>query len=112
MEAVILRPKAEKSQTVNYIIYYFFGALEILLAFRLVFKLAGANPQSYFVSFIYSLSQMFVFPFLGIFHSATAAGNEVTAILEPSTLVAIIVYAVLAWGIVQLVEIMSGKLQE
>lgn len=104
--------KAEKSQTVGYTIYYLFGIVEVLLLFRLVFKLTGANPSSGFVNFIYSLTQIFILPFSGIFHSATTSGNVVTAILEPSTLVGLVVYAVLAWGITQLVEIMSGRLQK
>ncbi|HET7099384.1 MAG TPA: YggT family protein [Patescibacteria group bacterium] len=104
--------KADSSQSANYIIYYIFGVVEILLVFRLILKLTGANPGSGFVSFIYSLTQLFVLPFSGIFRGATTQGNVVTAILEPSTLVALVVYAVLAWGITQLVEIMSGKKQE
>jgi hypothetical protein len=105
------RPEAESSQTVGYIIYFFFGIVEILLVFRLVFKLTGANPISGFVNFIYSLTQLLVMPFVGIFHQATTPGIETVAVLEPSTLVAIVVYAILAWGIVQAVDILAGKLQ-
>ena len=47
--------KADDSQTVNYVIYFFFGVIEVLLLFRFIFKLTGANPISGFVSFIYSL---------------------------------------------------------
>lgn len=107
-----VRPeKADDSQTVGYTIYYVFGIIEVLLLFRLVFKLTGANPGSGFVNFIYSLTQLFITPFLGIFRSATTPGNVVTAVLEPSVLVALAVYAILAWGITQLVSIMSGKVQ-
>ncbi len=80
-----------------------------MLIFRLAFKLTGANPVSSFVSLIYSLTQIFIVPFAGIFHQATSPGVETTAVLEPSTLVAIVVYAVLAWGITQIVVILSGK---
>ena len=106
------RPKAESSQTIEYIVYFLFGLLEALLIFRLVFKLMGANPVSTFVNFIYSLTELFVMPFLGIFRQATTAGVETTAVLEPATLVAIVVYTILAWGIAQLVRILSGKLQQ
>jgi YGGT family len=101
--------KAEKSQTLGYVIYFLFGVLEVLLIFRLVFKLTGASPASSFVSLIYSLTQIFIVPFAGIFHQATTQGVETTAVLEPSTLVAIAVYAVIAWGISQLVGILSGR---
>lgn len=103
---------ATDTQTVNRLIYFLFGALEILLVFRLLFKLAGASHGSYFVNLIYSLSGIFVAPFFGIFRSATATGVETTAVLEPATIVAILVYAVVAWGIVALVRILSGKREE
>jgi hypothetical protein len=100
---------ATNTQTAGRFIYYLLGALEILLGFRLIFKLAGASHGSAFVNFIYSLSGIFITPFLGIFRTATASGVETTAILEPATLVAIIVYAVLAWGLVALVRVLSGE---
>ena len=104
--------KAEKSQTIGYIIYFIFGLIEILFVFRLVLKLTGANPVSGFVSSVYAVTQLFIMPFSGIFPQATAQGAVTTAILEPATIVAIIVYAVLAWGITQLVVILSGRLKE
>ena len=87
------------------IVYYILGVLEVLLAFRLVFKLLGANPQSPFVSFIYSASQAFLAPFSGIFKSTVTKGFETQSVLEPTTVIAMIVYAVVAWGIVKLIEI-------
>lgn len=87
------------------IVYYILGVLEVLLAFRLVFKLLGANPQSPFISFIYSVSQAFLMPFTGIFRSAVTKGIEAQSVLEPTTIIAMIVYAVIAWGIVKLIEI-------
>lgn len=104
--------KASSSQTIGYLIYFIFGALEILLAFRLILKLTGANSGSAFVDLIYSLSGLFVLPFAGIFRTAVSQGVETTAVLEPATLVAIVVYAVLAWGIAQLATILSGKTQQ
>lgn len=112
-EAVTTETKrvASSSQTVEYLIYFFFGALEILLAFRLVLKLMGASMASGFVGLIYGLTGIFILPFEGIFRRGTAQGIETTSVLEPSTLVAIVVYAVLAWGIVKLVKIFSGEKQ-
>jgi hypothetical protein len=104
--------KATHSQTKEYLIYYFFGALEILLAFRLILKIAGANITSGFVRIIYFLSGIFVMPFQGIFRSAYASSATTTSIFEPATLTALIVYAVLAWGIVKLIRIFSGQQQE
>jgi len=107
-----VKREATNSQTIGYVVYYFFGALEILLAFRLILKLMGASLASSFVSLIYGISGVFIMPFEGIFRRGFTQGIETTSVLEPSTLVAIIVYAVLAWGIVKLVRISSGEQQE
>jgi hypothetical protein len=102
---------ATNSQTIEYLTYFFFGALEILLGFRFVLKLMGASFSSFFVRVIYGLSGVFILPFKGIFHRGFTQGLETTSVIEPSTLVAIIVYVVLAWGIVKLIKISSGERQ-
>lgn len=91
------------------IVYYILGVLEVLFAFRLVFKILGANPQSPFVSFIYTVSQAFLAPFSGIFRSAVTKGLEAQSVLEPMTIIAMIVYAIVAWGIVKLIEISKSS---
>lgn len=111
-ESVSVRSEASTSQTVEYLVYFIFGAIEILLAFRLVFMIAGARLASAFVGLIYGITGIFVLPFEGIFHRGVAEGVEVNSVFEPSTLVAIIVYAVLAWGIVKLIRILSGERQQ
>lgn len=104
--------KATGSQTFEYLVYFFFGVLEVLLAFRLVLKLTGASTASAFVGLIYGLTGVFIIPFEGIFRKGVARGAETTSVLEPATLVAIIVFAFLAWGIVKLIRIFSGEKQE
>ena len=113
-EAVTTETKriASSSQSIEYLIYFFFGALEILLAFRLVLKLMGASMASGFVRLIYSLTGIFILPFEGMFRRGFSQGLETTSVLEPSTLVAIIVYAILAWGIVKLIRVLSGERQQ
>ena len=105
----IVEPKVATSQTVEYVIYFLFGVLEVLLVFRLILKMMGANMGSMFVNFIYSITGIFTLPFRGIFSQTATPGLENAAIFEPATLIAIIVYAVLAYGIVRLFRIMSGK---
>lgn len=110
-EAVTTETKrlVSATQTIEYLVYFFFGALEILLAFRLVLKLAGASVSSAFVGSIYGLTGIFILPFEGIFRKGYAQGVETTSVFEPSTLVALIVYAVLVFGIVKLIRIFSGE---
>ncbi len=99
-------------QTIEYLVYFFFGVLEILLVFRLVLKLMGASVGSAFVSSIYGITGVFIAPFQGIFRRGFAEGIETTSVFEPATLVAIIVYAAVAWGVVKLVRILSGEKQQ
>jgi len=87
------------------IVYYMLGILEALFAFQLIFKLLGANPGSIFVSFIYTVSGVFLAPFNGIFRAAVNNGIETQSVLEPATIIAMIVYALIAYGVVRLIEI-------
>ncbi len=103
--------RATDNQTTEYIVYFLFGVLESALAFRILFKLAGASVNSSFVRFIYGLSGMFMLPFEGIFRRGFAQGIETTAVIEPSSLVAILVYAVLSWGVVRIIRILSREVQ-
>ena len=103
--------EATSSQTYEYLVYYFFGTLDVLLVFRFVLKLLGASTASFFVNFIYSLSKIFILPFEGMFRRATAQGVETTSIFEPATIIALIVYGILAVGIVKLIRISSGEQQ-
>ncbi|MGI6119556.1 MAG: YggT family protein [Desulfosporosinus sp.] len=87
------------------IIYYILGVIEILLIFRFIFKLLAANPESGFVSLIYAITNIFLVPFAGIFKTAATPLNGMQSILEPATLIGIVVYLVLAWGIIKLIEV-------
>lgn len=102
---------ATNSETTEYIIYFIFGVVEALLALRLLLKLAGASLTSSFVGLIYGITGIFIAPFEGIFRRAFTAGIETTSVLEPSTIVAMVIYSILALGIVKLVRIYSGKQQ-
>lgn len=87
------------------IVYYILGIIEAFFAFRLIFKILGANPGSTFVSLIYTVSGAFLAPFSGIFRTAVNKGLEAKSVLEPATIIAMIVYALIAYGIVRLIEI-------
>ncbi|HSX27748.1 MAG TPA: YggT family protein [Patescibacteria group bacterium] len=93
-----------------YLVYYVTGLVEILLAFRFVFKVLGANPNSGFASLIYSLTDVFLKPFSGIFSSATSRGAETTSVFDPAILIAMVVYALIGWGVAKLIDVVTvGK---
>lgn len=107
-----VKREASGSQTIEYVIYFIFGLLDILLAFRFILKLTGASTSSSFVNLIYDFTRIFIYPFEGIFSRGSAQGVETVAIFEPATLIAILVYGILAWGIVMLIRIFSGEKQD
>ncbi len=69
------------------------AVVEPLLGFRLVFRLAGANPRNGFVDFIYDLGGALTDPFDGIARNRSVGGGGV---FEPGTLTAMAVYLVAA----------------
>lgn len=97
---------AEEEHTANVadrIIWLVAGIIIILLAFRFVLSLLGANEGNAFANFIYSLSYPFVMPFFGLF-SYDATITDASR-FELYTLIAIGVYAVLAWIISRIVNL-------
>ena len=80
------------------ITWYILGLLDILLAFRFVLKLLAANSSAGFSNFIYTLSYPFAAPFLNVFRASKVEGS----IFEWTTLLAMLVYALIAWGIVKI----------
>jgi len=75
------------------------------LAFRLIFKILGANPEHTFVSIIYNISGAFLAPFSGIFRTSVTKGIETKSVLEPATIIAMIVCALISYGVVELIKI-------
>ena len=80
------------------IVWYVLGIVEVLLAFRFVLKLLGANPDAGFSSFIYGVTYVFAAPFLSVFRVTEVAGS----VLEWTTLLAMFFYLVLAYGLIKL----------
>ena len=83
------------------VVWYALGVLEALLAFRFVLKLLVANSAAGFTNFIYSLSYPFATPFLSVFRVTRVEG----AVFEWTTLLAMLVYWLIARGIIKLFHI-------
>lgn len=89
-------------------IYFVFGLIEALIALRAVFRLLGANPRAGFANFLYQLTAPFVAPFRGIFSEPSFGSRRFgDPTLELSALVAIIVYALLAYMLVRLLYLFA-----
>ncbi len=87
------------------IVYLLLGIGEAFMIARVVLKLLAANADVGFVRFVYGVSAPLVAPFQGIFPTPTGNGS----VVEFSSLVAIAVYAVVAWAIVQVVSILGRQ---
>lgn len=113
MTELVEQVKVEASQTqkVEYVAYFILGVMEVVLGFQFILRLMGASTGSSFVRVIYSIADLLAMPFSGIFQQGVTDGLETAAVFEPATVVAMIVYAVIVWGIVKLLRISSGEQQ-
>ena len=87
------------------IVYLIAGIIDTLLVIRLVLKLLAANPAAGFTTLIYGVTNPFVALFEGVFPNAQNRGN----VLDLAALLAIIVYSLLAWGIVRGIEVLQRR---
>ena len=83
------------------IVWFVAGLISIIIAIRFVLLLLGANQAAGFTDFIYGLSGAFVAPFVGIFVEPTYGAS----VFEVSSLLAIVVYLLIALGIAKLLTI-------
>jgi hypothetical protein len=86
----------------THLIWLFLGILEAILALRFLFKLIGVNEANTFASFLYGLTNLFVLPFQSLIGAPSTAGMT----FEISTLLAMIIYALIGWVIVKLVNVL------
>lgn len=91
------------------IIYFILGVLEVILGLRFIFRLLGASITSDFVTFLYNLSHGFVVPFNGIFNDQALGTHSV---FELSTLIAMLIYALIGWGLVTLFRVLFAPVYQ
>lgn len=94
----------DKKKTIlrfDQIVWYVLGLIEVLLVFRLALKALGANPMAGFTSIVYGLTNALVAPFRGIL-GVFVSGSSV---IDWSTVIAAIVYLVIAWGLVYFIDL-------
>ena len=78
------------------------GIVEFLIGLRVILKLMAANAEAPFVSMIYNVTDLFLWPFFGI--TGTPAANGM--VLEISSLLAMLVYAALGWVLAELLRLL------
>jgi len=83
------------------LVYLFFGVIDGLLLIRLVLKLLGANTAAGFTQWVYGVTNVLLAPFRNLLPTI---GSE-HSVLEMSVVVAILVYALIAWAMARLMAI-------
>jgi uncharacterized membrane protein len=108
VESTIADPYAGRRESAYKLkqgIYVLFGLIEVLLAIRFVLRLLGANAQAGFAQLIYGVTGPLVAPFQGLFGTVQSDAS----VLESASLVALIVYALVAWLIVRVAWLAFGE---
>jgi hypothetical protein len=83
-------------------IWLVFSLLDALLGLRFLLKLIAANPTSPFAHLIYTFTNLFMWPFAGLTSSPAAGGM----VLELPAIIAMVIYALMAWVLISLVGIL------
>ena len=97
----VKRTRSSGNRVITGIISWVAGFIEVVLAFRFGLLLFGANPDAAFVELVYRVSEPFMVPFEAVFG---ATETRIGSVFDWSTLLAIIVYAVIAWGVTSLIR--------
>jgi hypothetical protein len=84
------------------VIWLLLGILETLIALRFIFKLIAVNPDNSFAGLLYGFTGLFVAPFASL-TSAPSAGGMV---LEISSIIAMVVYLLIAWALERIVYVL------
>jgi hypothetical protein len=99
MDSSYTAPSTKPLYRGTQVVYYILGIVEVLLAFRFILKLLGANPGAGFTSFVYGITYVFATPFLTVFQSSQIVAGS---IFEWTTVLAMVVYWIIALGIIKL----------
>jgi len=87
---------------VTQLIWLLLGLLEAAIALRVLFKLIAVNAANPFAALLYGVTNLFVAPFASLI-GAPAAGGMV---LEISSIIAMIVYFLIAWLLERIVYVL------
>lgn len=107
MEQVTKNTKTQNTTVTNNtaktVVEVIWGVIEALLAFRLAFKVLGANAGNFFVKTIYALTNFMVAAFEGIFSGLNEkVGHAVSAVI------AMLVITLIALVIIKLIKPKTG----
>jgi hypothetical protein len=87
---------------ITQLLWVLLGFLEALIGIRVGLRLIGANPGAFFTQVVYGLTDIFLWPFAGITNNPGVGAFQ----FEISSIIAMIVYALIAWGLTRLIWVL------
>lgn len=84
-----------------------FGVLNGFIGLRFLLKLMAANPANPFASLVYFVTTPFLWMFQGLTRTPSFEGIEI----EFFSLVAIVVYSLIGWIIIQLMWLLFARMK-
>ena len=87
---------------VTQIIWLLLALLEAAIALRVLFKLIAVNAANPFAALLYGVTNLFVGPFKSLVGNPTSSNN----VLEITSIIAMLVYLLIAWGIERIVNVL------
>lgn len=103
-ERVVHDVAAERGQhlvRISRFIWLFVGIVDGLVGLRVLLRLLGANPANPFADLVYALSGLFVAPFRTLLNNPASD----SFVLEVTSLIAMLVYALVAWAMIRVIWI-------
>ena len=79
--------------------------IEVFLGLRFILKAIAANPDSGFSKFIYGFTGLLIAPFNSLVETPSVGGS----VFEVTTLIAMLVYALLFWILVKVIRIFTDR---
>jgi uncharacterized protein YggT (Ycf19 family) len=101
--ATVVQPATSNYRAVQ-VIWLVTSVVTTVIAIRFVLKLLGASTESGFVTFMYGMTDPLVAPFRAIFPAASGSSST----LDVASLVAIVIYALIGWGVVAVVKLVTA----
>lgn len=104
-QAYVAQPR--ESIKVQLVLWFVLGILETLLGLRVFLRLIAANPDAGFARFIYNITYPFLVPFFNLVPTPAVEGS----VLEVSSLIGMIVYALLFVFVVNGIRLFMGRIR-
>ena len=95
------------SSKVTQSVWLVFGVVEGMIGLRVLLKLMGANPENPFAVAVYGLTKPMLLPFATL----TAQPQIADLVFEISSIVGMLVYALVAWVVVQAIRILLDPMR-